>query len=326
MECAASGNALNRKTAGSSLSGHMHWYAVAGHAFALRSDDGEVWGLLSNYEPFAIGETAASEPFAIGEARGSRPLAFTLRIGELSAVGRLEYTEELRQEQPEDSQTIVCGRRADGRAVFEFLWRGELTGILTCSGDYREGELLTAGEHKKQAIDNALMVIYALATADQGTALFHAAAVSHAGEGYLFIAPSGTGKSTHARLWGEWIADVGLVNDDNPVVRIGEDGEAWVYGSPWSGKTACYRNERYPLRGIVLLSQAPYNRIRRLRGVEAFAALRPSISGKRWERRIADGLHATESGLTADVPVWHLECRPDREAAEMCASTITKKR
>ena len=97
---------------------------------------------------------------------------------------------------------------------------------------------------------------------------------------------------------------------------------AVVYGSPWSGKTPCYKNESLPLGGIVLLSQAPFNKIARLRGVKAYAALVPCISGKRWERGIADGLHYTENALASNVPVWYLECLPDEGAARLCRETI----
>ena len=176
-------------------------------------------------------------------------------------------------------------------AVYEFIWGGETAGWLVAEPDYSNATLVMTGRYKKLAIDNALMVMYALATANKGTVLFHAAVVSHKDKGYMFLGPSGTGKSTHVRLWLEHIEGTELVNDDNPVVCDGV-----VYGSPWSGKTPCYRNVSYPLGGIVVLSQAPYNKIDRLNGLhlQAYVALVASISGKRWDARIADGLHATE--------------------------------
>jgi hypothetical protein len=78
----------------------------------------------------------------------------------------------------------------------------------------------------------------------------------------------------------------------------------------------------HPLGGIVLLSQAPYNKIERLGGLLAYAALVQSISGKRWDARIADGLHQTENALATKVAVWHLECLPDEAAARLCSETI----
>ncbi len=167
------------------------------------------------------------------------------------------------------------------------------------------------------------MVMFALATANRRTALFHAAAVSLEGKGYMFLGQSGTGKSTHARLWQKNIEGAELVNDDNPVVRIYDDGCIKVYGSPWSGKTPCYRNVSYPLGGIVKLNQASYNKIWRLGGVQSYAALVASISGKRWDKRIADGLHEPKIELAARVPVWIMACLPDKDAADICCSLIT---
>ena len=65
-------------------------------------------------------------------------------------------------------------------------------------------------------------------------------------------------------------------------------------------------------------------RIERLQGLQAYAALVPSISGKRWDAMIADGLHETENALASCIPVWHLECLPDEAAARICNATITE--
>ena len=277
---------------------NTRYYEVARHRFCVSGRE-DFFSLMDNYNPFAC---ADGEPvFALAVESGTAP----------------DYTEELRQE--EEGQVIVCGHTADGEPVFEYQWWGDTAGWLVCSADYHEGRLITTGLHTKMAIDNALMVLFALATADKDTALFHAAVVSYQSRGYMFLGPSGTGKSTHARLWLKHIEGTELVNDDNPVVRDGV-----VYGSPWSGKTPCYRNVSYPLGGIVMLSQAPYNKIQRLGGLQAYVALVPSISGKRWDARIADGLHHTENALAMNVPVYHLECLPDEEAARLCNQTIAR--
>lgn len=281
------------------------YYEVGGHVFSVSGGE-EFLALMENYEPFHC-DTDVTD--------GERAFSLTIGGSEVPL-----YSEELRQE--EEGQEIVCGKTADGKAVFEFRWWNEIAGWLVCSPDYREGRLLTTGRYTKMAVDNALMVLYALATAASGTVLFHAAVVSREGKGYMFLGPSGTGKSTHARLWLKYIAGTALVNDDNPVVRLADNGSPVVYGSPWSGKTPCYRNVSYPLGGIVLLSQAPFNKIHRLGGIHAYASLVASISGKRWDSRVADGLHATENALASTVPVWHLECLPDEEAAKLCSLNI----
>lgn len=279
------------------------YYEVAGHVFGVTAE-AEDFGLMGNYEAFGV---SAQEPL------------FMLTIGEGEAVS---YAEELRQE--DEGQVIVCGSRITNATeqgsekVFEFHWYGETAGWLASDASYRGGRLTVTGKHKKMAIDNALMIMFALATADKDTVLFHAAVVSHGGKGYMFLGKSGTGKSTHARLWLKYIEGTELVNDDNPVVR----GFA-VYGSPWSGKTPCYRNVSYPLGGIVLLSQAPRNRIEPLKGLQAYAALVPSISGMRWDEKVANGLHDTENRIATEVPMWYLGCLPDEEAARLCQTTIS---
>ena len=278
------------------------FFRVAQHVFCV-SSEAEVFALMQNYEPFACED-------------GDVMFSLAVNPGEAPA-----YQEEMRQE--DEGQDIICGKTTDGQPVFEFRWLDETAGWLVCSADYREGRLITSvhQSHTKFALDNALMVLYALATAEKGTALFHAAVVSHQGKGYMFLGPSGTGKSTHARLWLKYIEGAALVNDDNPVVRV-EGEQAVVYGSPWSGKTPCYRNVSYPLGGIVMLSQAPYNQIQRQSGIQAYASLVQSISGKRWDARIADGLHHTENALIMQVPMWHLACLPDEAAAQLCCETI----
>lgn len=283
------------------MAGH---YSVAEHTFSVRAENDD-FRLPANYAPF------------LSEYDPQAHLIFELIISDGCCE---EIHEEIRQ--VNEGQSIICGKTSAGSPAFGFLLCGDPAGSLVCSADYSAGSLCPAGSYGNYAIDNALMIMYALATAGRKTALFHAAAVSYRGKGYMFLGPGGTGKSTHAALWQRFIPDVGLVNDDNPVVRIDESGRAAVYGSPWSGKTPCYRNISYPLGAIVMLSQAPHNKIERLSGIRAYATLLQSISGKRWDKRIAEGLHATENELAANVPVWHLECLPDREAAVICNSAI----
>ena len=255
---------------------------------------------------------------------------FSLAVQEASAPA---FTEDTRQE--DEGQSIVCGRTAEGLPVFDFWLLDKSTGVLVCEKDFKHA-VLFLGEKcdgaaitgmRQFALNNALMVLYALATAGLGTALFHAACICYKGCGYLFLGKSGTGKSTHARLWLKYIEGTELFNDDNPVVRLFEkDGRkfAVAYGSPWSGKTPCYKNVKFELGGFVLLSQAPFNKISPLKGVSAYAAIMPGISGMRWDKKIADGLHQTQNGLASNVPIWYLECLPDEEAAKLCCQTIAR--
>ena len=271
---------------------------------------------MNNYEPFEVESCCCL--FSLDIVAGEKAPAFV---------------EETRQD--EEGQQIVCGLTEAGESVFVFSLFEKYVGTLVCSKDYKASTLFVpdSGDGKnssylKFAVNNALMVFYAIATSSYNTALFHAAVVKYQERGYMFLGKSGTGKSTHARLWLKYNEGSELLNDDNPIVRFytASDGKGYakVFGSPWSGKTPCYKNEECVLGGLVLLSQAPYNKISRLRTIQAYAAIVPCISGKRWERSIADGLHKTENMLAANVPVWYLECLPDEAAATLCRKTIAE--
>ena len=167
------------------------------------------------------------------------------------------------------------------------------------------------------------MILYALSTAELGVALFHSSTVSFGDKAYMFLGVSGTGKSTHSSLWLKYIEGTELLNDDNPVVRVFDDGHATVYGSPWSGKTPYYRNLSYPLGGIVLLSQAPYNKIHRMSVVESFASLLPSCSVMKWDRRDYVGTCDTMAKLLELVPAYFLENLPDEAAVRLSYQTMS---
>jgi hypothetical protein len=166
------------------------------------------------------------------------------------------------------------------------------------------------------------MLMFAFSTACRGALEMHSSVVVNDGKGYLFLGRSGTGKSTHSRLWIENIPGTVLLNDDNPILRLMPDGTARVFGSPWSGKTPCYKAEDAPAGAVVQLKQAPHNRIVRLQTLQAYATLMSSASSFRPFKGLADGWHRTLEGLVSVLPCYQLECLPDAAAAELCHSTI----
>ena len=146
------------------------------------------------------------------------------------------------------------------------------------------------------------------------TLLFHGSAVALDGEGYLFTADCGTGKSTHTRLWREVFGDRAvMINDDKPFLRITDSG-VLVCGSPWSGKHGLDTNITVPLKGICILRRGPENRIAPISIPEALPMLckqshRPLDSG-----RYEEYLTLVDT-LAAQVPLWQMECNKDPQAA-----------
>lgn len=176
-----------------------------------------------------------------------------------------------------------------------------------------------------------LWTAYNIAALPRLSVAIHSSVILYRGQAVLFLGESGTGKSTHTRLWREHVAGAELLNDDSPIVRVGSSRNsadsgaypALACGSPWSGKTPCYRNERYPIRAFVRLSQAPHNRIRRLRPLEAIGALLPSCPPAfAHDKVLFDRVCATVSALLATVDVYHLECLPDAAAARLACKTL----
>ena len=138
----------------------------------------------------------------------------------------------------------------------------------------------------------------------------------------LFLGESGTGKSTHTRLWQEHIPGARLLNDDSPIIRMYQ-GQATAFGSPWSGKTPCYRNISRPIAGIVRLSQAPANEITRLSILRAVGSLLPSCPPAfAYDSDLQDRICRTLSDILTQAPVWHLACLPDKAAAELSYATV----
>ena len=200
--------------------------------------------------------------------------------------------------------------------------------ILYTSEDYSQAVVYVAGRNAEKmvefALSNSMMLLYTFRTTPHETLLVHASVIAYEGKGYMFLGRSGTGKSTHSSLWLKHIEGTELLNDDNPVIRI-VDGKAVIFGSPWSGKTPCYKNLQLPLGGFVKLSQAPYNKITRLSAIHAYAALLPSCSCMRWEPAATTALHNTVEKVISSVAAWGLECLPDEDAALTCHNAIVVK-
>lgn len=172
------------------------------------------------------------------------------------------------------------------------------------------------------AVRFGLWFMTALATVGHNVTPVHSSAIVCNGRAVLFLGESGTGKSTHTRLWRENIAGAVLLNDDSPFIGF-VDGRATAFGAPWSGKTPCYKQEHYPIAAIVRLSQAPHNAIRPLRSVHAIGALLPSLTPAfGYDDELQDRMLATLSKIISQVPVYHLECLPDAVAARLSYDTV----
>lgn len=294
----------------------------------MECSDSALLQYMKNYEPFAVEELLGERRKAKGEG------IFTLRVERHEARGERrkargeEWTHVLTDNAEEDMPRIEVYRaiRREGDEAREWLLRvamvakAPISCEIECNEDFTQGVLYMMPDCQdvRFCIDNALMLLFAFRTAPMMTLEMHAAVVVRdEAKGYLFLGHSGTGKSTHARQWLAAFDDAWLLNDDNPIMRVMEDGEVRVYGSPWSGKTPCYKNAYARVGGIVKLSQAPHNKIRTISLPEAYAYMLSSASGMKMDRHMADCMYESIKHVITHVKCYHLDCLPNTEAAEV---------
>ncbi len=279
-------------------------YSVAGFGFCI---DGAPFQ-PSNLEPFRV----ALQP---------QETLFTLHVVPSLEEGPIDpfYQTDDGPDFPE----ITLWKKAQGyRVQMRPLPTRPVAAVMDVSARWDEAWIRLEGNDDSFGLNNALMLLFAFSTADKGALEMHSSVIMQGGKGFLFLGKSGTGKSTHSRLWLRYIPGSELLNDDNPILRLMPDGTARVYGSPWSGKTPCYKPQDVPVGAVVRLSQAPENRITRLPLIQAYASLMASASSFRPLKELADGWHRTLEGLASCVPCYHLDCLPDQAAAELCYKTI----
>lgn len=292
-------------------------YIVAQNVFSVSVPDGfPAWEAVKRrFMPFA-------------SSRPEKP-AFTVNI---QCRPLPENTGELIYETEYDGIgfiTATASRLPDGSLIMEFRHIEEASPRLWLKMppqlDNADIVLAPDGDsNDSYFLSHALMIAYLLATCGNGTLLMHASTVVYDGKAYLFQGKSGTGKSTHAALWIANIAGAELLNDDHPVVRFSDAGVATAYGSPWSGKTHCYRNESAPVGAFVRIVRDSRNSLRPLAPLNAYASLTASVFFLPFMNdRIKETRHNTIEGLAATVPCCEMHCRPDADAAFTCMKGLT---
>lgn len=282
-------------------------YLIANHRIRVVGDD--VVGMLRTMPGFPVFETEDGEPEWLIEFghKIEKPAQWTELYNFVFEI-----------------EMASCSFAKTDDAYYFIMEPAEPTAapLLMC---YRGGNVVEATVGiNPMLLRFALWMAVSMLSASSKMVLIHSSVIVHQNKAVLFLGESGTGKSTHTRLWLKHIPDAHLLNDDSPILAV-EDGVPVVYGSPWSGKTHCYHQRRFPLAAAVRLSQAPYNKIRRLGVVEAFSAIQPSCppalaqDGK-FEDMVVDML----SDVLAAAPVFHLECLPDEDAAWTSHDAIFK--
>ena len=156
---------------------------------------------------------------------------------------------------------------------------------------------------------------------DRGGFFLHCSCLRCKGDGIVFTAPSGTGKSTHAALWRRHFgADVEMINDDKPLVRE-KDGGFVIYGTPWNGKHRIGANISAPVRAVVFLEQAKENSAEALDPFTALSLILQQTVMPRDPARMSSLLDMLGRMLET-VPMYRLRCNISDEAVETAFGAI----
>lgn len=282
-------------------------YTIAGHHVRITMQDGTAAArLLPAFEPFSGGD---------GEVWLDMDIDDSLRPATQKQL--------VRDFDTGNGHTKVWSLPDGGHQFIVKDPAGRSCALLIASADFSRCRCALAVDAAMRAygLYDAIMLAYAFRGSFCATVLIHASTILYKGRAYPFSAKSGTGKSTHANQWMRCIDGATLLNDDNPIIRI-EDGQPIVYGSPWSGKTPCYRNISAPLGALTKIERAAANSIERLGTIDALKTLLENCSTMKWERDIYAGTISTIERIIARTPLYTLHCLPDEEAARLCQRTI----
>ena len=148
------------------------------------------------------------------------------------------------------------------------------------------------------------------------TILFHGSVVAVDGVGYLFTAKSGTGKSTHTRLWREYFGERAvMVNDDKPLLKITDSGVI-AYGTPYNGKHRLGTNTSVPLKAICILTRSADNHIEPITREQAYTMLLQQVYRPADMLKMAKTLELVDR-LAESVKLYRLGCNMDISAAQV---------
>lgn len=153
--------------------------------------------------------------------------------------------------------------------------------------------------------------------------LLHASVLEVDGNAYGFLGRSGTGKSTHTKLWMKFVNGVSIVNGDKPILQYTQDGFL-VYGTPWMGKESWGNNTVAPLKGLCFLEQAPVNEICLLSKSQAVARIFTQIFIPEDEAGATKSLELIDK-LVESVPMYLLKCTISEDAVRCSYEALTGK-
>lgn len=265
--------------------------------------------------PFLIKKLVESKSFLLGPSIQCYPHDFTVQF---KPVSEIPISEE--------SHRVSYRNYAQNEdKIITWFYAGRGNDLYACVIIKRIGKetnqcFYVKGKEKEFCLSNKICDMLGLETIlnQRMGFLLHSSFVSYNDNGILFSAPSGTGKSTQASLWEQYLGAEIINGDRAGIRRIGEKFPVWTaYGLPFAGSSGIYKNKSAPISGVILLEQGSQNEIRRAGMTEAFRRLYPETAIHDWDPCFVETVTDTLIQFVHEVPIYVLRCRPDREAVDL---------
>ena len=288
----------------------MTTHLVAGLFFSM-DDELRLLAEHNNYSPFRTEKTINKSEYLFHVETGS-------------------YIEV----EPETNSNLTAYSNENGSYSVHYS-NGRYYWKLTRTGDERcYGMLLDLNDKKAilnfkvederaiLAANDFLRFAFIYTAAFHQTIILHASCIAYQGDGIVFTGHSGVGKSTHSSLWLKYIEGAELLNDDQPAVKI-ENNKIIIFGTPWSGKTDCYKQMNAELKAIVCLQQAPENKLTDISTMTLFSHLLPECSLMKTDKATMPMLINTLAKIAEKVKGSILENRPEKDAVQLSYEFLT---
>lgn len=171
----------------------------------------------------------------------------------------------------------------------------------------------TTGTHGVAALEALNFFVFPMLLT-QNVLTFHSVLLEHKGQGILIAAPSGVGKTTHARLWRDTKQALIINGDRSPCYQ--KDGRWMAFGTPWCGTSGENVCRQVPIKAMVLLRRGEKNRIVPLSPMEMVQEMLGLTACPVWGG-YQDEMASLMDAFIKSVPVVGLSCTPNIEAVQI---------
>ena len=283
-------------------------YNIAGHSLLIETTDFETTRrLIPSFDPFFVKKEDITQNILfrfIGNKKIIIPETDSVDIVEFYGISYNVFLEE--------GVMTVCMSKQEKEYYFQIS--ADKSTVIT--------DITLIKESESFFLLYFLRTAYGIISAYHKTLKIHASVIEKEGKALIFLGKSGTGKSTHSKLWQEFVPGCSLLNDDEPIIRIMNDGTIKVFGAPWSGSTPCYRNAYAEVSAFVHLYQSDENRLTKQNGVESFTSLLQSTAIMRSDIDNRTMIISMINDILEKVSVYRLDNRPDREAVSLSETLL----